>query len=181
VREDNRQIMRLAVDHLLENGHRAIGLLLPRALERWVFERHLAFDHWLRQAGLEAEEGFVHWIEDDALHSTKIDNCRHLERFLQRTRVTAVVSANFHTMDHLLELHMQARINIPDLSVVTIDQHVTVPGGTQGLDLTRVNIPLNEIGQTLADLTLAAAGKKTLPEFLELPASLHVSQSVRRI
>jgi len=92
VREDNGQGIAAAVRHLVEQGHRRIGLVIEKAPFWHNFERRDAYLRGLRQSGIEPHEQLVHWT---TLYSDADEDVAAMSAFLRRERPTAVVFATY--------------------------------------------------------------------------------------
>ncbi len=171
VHEDNRQGMELAVDHLLERGHRRIGLILQRRVEPWVFDRHEAFCERAQAAGLGDADCPVLWLPQDAA-GTDREMITRVEAFLRQNRLSAVIPANDLSMRCLDALVTDRRLNVPeDLSVISFEQdHRT--RHWLGLDQpTTVSFPLREIGRRLMAGARAACSEQNVQNRTVLPFS----------
>lgn len=180
--EDNRQAMRLAVEHLVKLGHKRIGLVLQRALEPWVFERHEAFLDTLEACGLEPDGALVHWTPT---HDPKEGNPRTQEavaRFIARESLTAIIPASFLPMLYVDRLARDRRIRIPDqLSLISMEQDIGKAQWLGGMKLTYVQFPMREMGRRLAEMARALVEQETAPAQVVLPVELVAGDSTRPV
>lgn len=106
-----------AVSHLIELGHRHIGLTgsNPESPPS-VLERRLGYQNALRKAGIEQE-----YIEDSGL--TRIESFQATKRLLRRCpQITAIFSANDDSAIGTMNAAREMGLHIPeDLSVVGFD------------------------------------------------------------
>jgi DNA-binding LacI/PurR family transcriptional regulator len=189
VQDDGEQGAALAVHHLVERGHRRIGLWLSQAPTIWVHQRRNGYLQALRDLGIEPDERKVLWtpyspVNDNACE-TQLNHVGALQRYLKEQRPTALIlgSSGQHTRT-LGEAVRKRLVRIPeDLSVVCMDQNYE----DYSLFLHRrppvVAIPLVEMGRTLARLASAVHSAKiqgaALPtETISLPWSLVEGDSV---
>ncbi len=139
---DDHAAGRAATDHLLQLGHRRIGLLnglrsLPTARLRGD-----GFRAALRDAGLPAPPSLITWhgytVPDAAPALEKIMNLRQPP--------TAVVVANVNAAMGVLTHARELGLSVPDdLSVIAI--HDAWTADHTGPPLTTVKLPLYELGQ----------------------------------
>ncbi|MEM6332001.1 MAG: substrate-binding domain-containing protein [Planctomycetota bacterium] len=179
VAEDNRQGIALAVRHLLEHGHRRIGLALPARPGRWVFDRASAYRRVLRANDIERDENLVHWHELD-------DSARDSEdafgEYLDRAKPTAVILGN-RVVAHAAEQCLQRRgVHVPDdLSIVTFDEDPDAPRPIVGVHSTYIRLPLEAMGAELGRMARLVADGARLPEEKLLPCSLVEGESVAAV
>lgn len=177
--EDNQAIVQTAVDHLVDLGHRRIALTIGRHMHGWIFERHKAFYDAMRVHGLDVDEELVHWLGHEfSSQSNKPD----LERFLKRSKPTALLAASFSAMEPLALLVQDQSIEVPrQLSVVAIDQNPGTLAMMRPIDLTCVEIPLREFGRRLVELTATTGRSEPLPPSTCLGGLLHTGTSTTRV
>lgn len=177
--EDNRQAMRLAVDHLVAQGHERIGLLMQRNTERWVWDRHEAYGEALASHGLSTDEALVHWVAMDEPVQGSEAGQEAVSAFLDRRKPTAVLAGSYLPMLYLDRLVRSGRLAVPrDLSVVSFEQNLDKGEWLGGIRPTYVRFPLREIGQRVAELARMAMEDEGLPAVSYLPARLVAGESV---
>jgi len=174
VSEDNKQAMSLAVGHLIEHGHRDIGIALPRLVEPWVFDRLDAYLQRISGAGLESH---VHWTPaGDAVSTGEVES---LQAFITGRRLTGFVPGNIDSMRGLDALVRNGRLSVPrDLSVVSFEQDHPDRNYLGVAQATRIAFPLREMGQRLAQLARFAVEGSVLEKAELLPALLIAGESV---
>lgn len=185
--EDNRQGMTLAVKHLLDKGHRRIGLLLQRRVEPWVFLRHEAFSDAMRAAGLDGSDTHVFWtpLQTDAATLANRPNdplIDQVEQFITSRKLTAIIVASNAPMTAINRLQQAGRIHIPrDLSVVMFEQNVSRGEWLNTAHPSYVRLPLKEMGERIASaaLRLRRGEKFGTPELL--PCTMIPGDTVRAV
>jgi DNA-binding LacI/PurR family transcriptional regulator len=175
--EDNRQGMKLAVEHLIAHGHRRIGLVMQWTMEPWFAQRHEAFLSALTAAGLEADSHLVHMLplaptaDDAAVESTAA--------FIEQRRPTAVIAGSFLAMLAFDRLHASGRVRIPqDLSLITFEQDFDRGRWLTGTRPTAVRLPLRTMGRQLAAQARQVVQTATSVTQLILPCELAPGASV---
>lgn len=177
--EDNLQLVHLAVDHLVEQGHRRIAFAIEAVIEPWVMLRHRAFIE--RCAHHQIDGSLSFWMPQQPLEGINSNQTENLLSFLKRESPTAALMASEGPLRHLAELMNTRRVSVPeDLSLVIVGQH---PKDTSicGVDMTRVQIPFFQMGQKLAELCQSLVMDRPADPVPPIPASLHIGQSVRRM
>src|SRR5207237_233730 len=69
VREDGAQGARLAVERLVQAGHKRIGLLAWTEGGAWIFERRRGYLEGLAAAGIGPDERLTLWLDRSATHA----------------------------------------------------------------------------------------------------------------
>jgi LacI family transcriptional regulator len=176
VHADGFNAARTGVRHLIEQGHRRIGLGITPFVMPWVFHRRAGYLKGLEDAGIEADESLVYWGSPDGKPDPE-----GFERFLNRRAPTACLFANHHALSGIEPLVRSGKLRVPDnLSVVTFDQHPDIPGWL-GVAPTTMAIPLKEIGRQLVTSARVLADGGHVEPFVELPCKLSIGKSVRLI
>ncbi len=173
VGSDDRQAGRLAVEHLLTQGHRFIGTVTG-PYRRWIVRsRLLGYEEALRESGVHMSEDLVaeaDWTPEGGARAVRI--------LLERDpRITAVFVHNDEmAIGVLRELRDQGRHVPDDVAVVGCDdlpfsQHLTP-------SLSSVHVPFEEIGKLAVQVLLRRmTAKPGLSEPSLLPVSLSVRES----
>ncbi len=180
IHEDNLQAMQAAVKHLVELGHRRIGLMLQRTLEPWALDRHEAFTHTMQRLELDSDESMVHWVDRWEPRNVSTDAVNAASRFLDRRQPTAVIAGSAAPMVCLDRLHRAGNFEVPkDLSIVSFEQDLAAGHWLGGLTPTYIRFPLVEMGRQLAEMAAQAVSDEGLPstEPIVLPAELVPGQS----
>ena len=184
VMEDNRQGMKLAVRHLVERGHRRIGLALQRHVERWVMDRDEAFAEALEEAGIDPAEFPVHYLPMGQKNQVSPGGEAALARYIHRHKLTALIPGSLAPMLCVDRLVRSGALRVPeDLSLVGIEQDL-VKGSMDWLGERRPTtlvMPLKEMGSELARLARLAAERKELPPETHLPCRISAGDTVRLI
>lgn len=181
VSEDNRQSTRLAVQHLINQGHRRIGFAIQRVVEPWVMERHEAYHDALAEAGIESEESLVHWIRRDDPRSGSAASMESVAQFIRTRQPTAILAASYQPMMYIDRLCRAGRLNVPaDLSVVSFEQS-PLNGEWQNSGWTYVKFPLREMGRTIANLARDLIAGRQNEKHVVLSAELVPGDTVARV
>jgi LacI family transcriptional regulator len=173
VMAENAAGAELAVAHLLELGHRRIGIVSDTAEISSSAERIAGYRRALDRAGID--------VSDDLIAiggSTQADaRAAAMQLLDRRDRPTAVFTANNFMTHGVLQAAIELRLSIPDeLALVGFDDLdwttlVNPP-------LTVVSQPVAELGKMAADRLLARiAGDDSAPKRLRLPTRLIVRGS----
>jgi DNA-binding LacI/PurR family transcriptional regulator len=174
--EDGVQGSRLAVDHLIEMGHRKIALVSRGYTTPWIWERLRGYREGLGAAGIEYDPRLVCWLEQD-------DEAKHGEqfrRFLDRQQPTAVFFTNQQPVEHLAPLVNKGLRIGHDLSVIHFDQAPHCRHWL-GLNATHVSIPLQQMGRKLASWAREIVDGKIPRVTQVLPCELHLGESVANL
>lgn len=178
VRVDNAMGIRLAVQHLVDQGHSDIGYLAgPRA--HLDAERRLAaFYRVAAEHGLRVPASWVHRVA-----FTVDGGVMGFERLVERAKAederlpTALLAANDYVAAGSLRSAQQHGLQVPgDLSVIGFDD-VDVARATFPA-LTTVRQPLRELGRRAAAVVLTLLEGDAAAS-VELPVELIVRGSVR--
>lgn len=176
VAEDNRQGVALAVRHLLEHGHRRIGLVLPARPGRWVFDRASAYRRVLRANEIERDENLLHWHELDESPREAEDA---FAEYLSRVNPTAVILGNRIVADIAERCIDRLGVSIPsDLSVVKFDEDPSAPRPISGTSSSYICLPLEAMGAELARMARLCSDGVRPPGEKLLPCSLVKGDSV---
>jgi LacI family transcriptional regulator, repressor for deo operon, udp, cdd, tsx, nupC, and nupG len=175
--EDGADASRQAVRHLVSQGHKRIGFVMGTFALPWVFQRRQGYLDGLKDAGLEADEGMVCWLDRD----TEANCSTKFEEYLQRRQPTAVLFGSWVLVPCLAYLVQRNRIRIPkDLSVITFDQHPNVSTWLN-CQPTCLKMPLVEMGRRLAHMAHEVTSGRILEPVTELPCELVLGESVAAI
>ncbi|MDO4306169.1 MAG: LacI family DNA-binding transcriptional regulator [Eubacteriales bacterium] len=174
---DNRKAARDAVELLLENGHRNIGIIAgPRDIST-ARERLEGYCKAHEQAGIPVQEALI-YHGDYTIQS----GVRALEMLVQRNRdMTAVFVTNYEmTVGAVIGMN-ELGIRIPEqLSVIGFDNLPFARACSP--KLTIVSQPTQEIGREVARIMLEHLdGKETGTIAEKLQTEMLMGKSVRRI
>jgi LacI family transcriptional regulator len=181
--EDNRQGMRLAVRHLIENGHRRIALVLQREAHRWAWDRHESYIDTLAENGIEVHQGLVHWIAMDESRFGDPTSQARVKQFIEDRKPTAVIAGSYLPMLYLSRLHTGGTLRIPqDLSLISFEQDIPKRPWLGAVRPAYVRCPLAAMGRKLAQLARETLelGKPSKQQFV-LPCELVQGESVRPV
>ena len=170
---DNVKATRAAVEHLLQLGHRRIGLICGRTqVNDRALDRRMAFEDRLREAGIEPDvnlvyEGDFEFVEGRAAMHRML---------LLSDPPTAVFCANDIQAIGAMSECRDDGLSVPrDISIVGFDdlpiaQYITP-------QLTTIRVPAHQMGQAAAKRVITAieTGRPPLP--LELPVDLVIRGS----
>ncbi len=129
---DNKQAVKLAIEHLMELGHRRIGYL-GTCLEQPIEDsqiRNDAFVEVAQELGLDIDPSWVHCGFDPKQPLTSQDHycqieglrgARHLLRLPKANRPTAILCYNDLAAVHAIR-HLSEHVDVPrEMSVIGID------------------------------------------------------------
>src|SRR2546421_6086057 len=144
----------LAVDHLIEAGHRDIGYVTIPVLERRTdTARYSGYRTALRRAGLPVRPPF-RWDPATGVARVGSDRIEFSRLLEQRSRPSAFFASNDLGALDLLDLTDSLGLRVPqDLSIIGFD-NVTWAGLTR-IGLTTVAQPFEDLAQTGVDLVMA--------------------------
>ncbi|MBL8581700.1 MAG: LacI family DNA-binding transcriptional regulator [Rhizobiaceae bacterium] len=173
---DNYQGARLAMSHLVELGHRRIGLVCGRSkLNDRARERRRAYQDVMREIGTDVRHDWVH--EADFDHA---EGRRAMQKLLAApSRPTAVFCANdIQAIGALFECQEQG-IEVPgQISIVGFDD---VPAAQYVRpQLTTIRVPAQAMGEIAAKRLLEAIDRRGEPVGQTLPVELVVRGTTRQ-
>jgi len=177
---DNRQGGRLAAEHLLGHGHRAIGIVSALPLDEGMADRETGFLDALRTAGLPVDRASVPVMYGN--HQIEGGRQAALELLENTPSLTAVFVLNDLMALGALEAVRSLGRRVPeDVSVVGFDD---IPfAALANPPLTTVGQPIRQLGEQAADLLLtviehgSGAGAEVPPPSVLLPNRLIQRQS----
>lgn len=174
--EDGAQGSRLAIEHLIEMGHRKIAMVQRAYITPWIWERQRGYREGLESAGIEFDERMVCWLHprDAVKHSDQ------LKRFLDRQQPTALFFSNQAAVEPIAPLVNKGLRIGHDLSVVHFDQGPHCRHWL-GLNATHVRIPLQEMGRRLAGWARDIVNGKMPKATQMLPCELVLGESVANL
>lgn len=164
--------VRLAVEHLIERGHRRIAMIAGRFSPYIVGERYDAFLRVMGEHGLEAEAHHVAMCDPTAESATRTA----LEMLDRRDRPTAIFGANDVIAAGVLKAALRLGLKVPrDLAVVGFDDS-TICGMVEP-ELTSVHVNCLRIGEVGVDCLHALLNGEECPPVTVIPAELRVRSS----
>lgn len=167
VDSDNMQGTRMAIDHLVELGHRKIAMLYAEPTSSNTLDRLRTFRESMRTHGLAVRED---WILAAESYSCLSDSMRQQIRIWmgQETRPTAIFAAGAFIARELLDYVQSLGVNVPaELSIVSYDDPTAVAHASP--TLTTILQPLEEMAQM---------GAAFLTDMIENPDSVHPQKTV---
>lgn len=169
---DNRTAARLVVEHLADQGHRRIAMIVHAPLQyNAAAERLEAYRQVLAERGLEEEAVAYADFTEESGYQAMVD-------LLARSpRPTAVFASNDLVAYGALQAVADAGLEVPhDLSVAAFDDDY--PSRFLFPPLTSLHVPANAIGEKAAQMLLDLM-EGTAPEHLRtiLPTTLSVRES----
>ncbi len=149
IEADNAQGIGMLVDHLVELGHRRIGMILGPKQQYSRYHREQAFRQTLHARGLKVRE---EWMVEGSY--TVQSGYEAMQRLLmQKELPTALVASNDNMAVGAVEACRQANIPIPErLSIVGFDDAPSA--SIVSPSLTTIHVPLSEIGSHAVDALL---------------------------
>jgi len=180
---DNQQGGRLAAEHLLALGHRAIGMVSALPLDEGMADRETGFLDALREAGLAVDRASIPVMYGD--HQIEGGRQAMLELLAHMPSLTAIFVLNdLMALGALEAVRSLGRAVPEDISIVGFDD---IPfAALANPPLTTVGQPIRQLGEQAADLLLSVvehgsgAGAETAPPSVLLPNQLIVRQSSGR-
>jgi DNA-binding LacI/PurR family transcriptional regulator len=175
VLEDGVQGAALAVRKLVELGHQRIGLVMPPYPVPWVFDRRRGYLQGLAEAGSEPDERMLLWQSPEEEEG----GAATLLQYLDRAKPTALLFGSHGGIRSLAPLVREGKISLPrDLSVIHFDQNPQCQHWLGGLRPASVMLPLEAMGQGLAELARSLIEGKPAPENVRLPCTLDLGESL---
>jgi DNA-binding LacI/PurR family transcriptional regulator len=158
---DNRQGGRIAADHLLNLGHRALGMISALPLDEGMADREAGFLDALREAGLADDRAAVPVMYGN--HQIEGGRQAAIELLTHAPSLTAVFVLNDLMALGALEGARSMSRRVPeDLSVIGFDD---IPfAALANPPLTTVGQPIRQLGEQAADLLLEVVDRGVVPE-----------------
>jgi DNA-binding LacI/PurR family transcriptional regulator len=124
--EDNHQGMELAVSHLVERGHRRIGLIMQTHSQEWVMQRYYGYMHAIEKSGLTFDAGLALLLEATQLYGDDQEirqkHIQRVEKFILKEKPTAIIVGHFFSIYWLAAAVRNLDMHIPgDLSIIGVD------------------------------------------------------------
>jgi LacI family transcriptional regulator len=174
---DNLRGAQLAVEHLLELGHRRIAMLTGRPDLQSAQLRERGYREALAAAGVPVDEALVRLGAYDPVESAKSAQ----ELLTSAHRPTAIFAANDISAIATVEVAGELGLRVPeDVSVVGFDN---IPeSALSSPPLTTVNQPIRTMGERAIELLIQLIrGETAETTHLTLATNLVVRQSTRAI
>ena len=165
-----------AVKHLYDLGHRRIAFVQVMNTGWWIFDRYQGYRQGIADCGLSTGDEMALWLPQVATEET----AAKLKDFLRGQNATAVILGSQWAAANMQWLTRDGDVRIPDdLSVISLDQKPDVAGWLGGVQPTVVEVPLKEIGQTVAEYARRVAEGEEIPETTTYANKLVHGESVR--
>ena len=181
----------LAVRHLHEHGHRRIGYVQLAVNRTYAFRRRAGYLGGLQEAGLEHDEGLVHWLPTSDMTGTGSADesgmvetwAEQLRDYLRKRRPTGLVVGNGMIMEALAQLIQAGDLRVPeDLSIVTFDQTYEIYRGFLGtLRPTVIALPWEQFGRRLVSMACDVAGGEPVAQMPQMPCQLQPGDTVANV
>ena len=166
-----------AVKHLYDLGHRRIAFVQVMNTGWWIFDRYEGYRQGLLECGLCTGDETALWLPQIATEET----AARLRDFLRGQNATAVILGSQWAAANMQWLTRDWGIRIPDdLSVISLDQKPDVAGWLGGVQPTRVEVPLKEIGRTVAEYARRLAEGRRFRKPRRMPTSWFMEKASGR-
>ena len=175
---DDEKEAEIAVDYLIENGHREIAILLPCARDASVGElRYKGYQNALAKAGLSADPELTAESGSYSLHGAYRAAG---ELAASGAKFTALFAAADTMALAAVRALCDAGLRVPDdVSVISIDgisvSQYAIPA------LTTLVQPAEELGRTAVDMLVAMIRGESANRHVTLAATLRKGESVKNI
>ncbi len=153
---DNHAAARTAVEHLMDLGHRRIGLICGRTdVNDRAYERRRAYEECLLENGISVDHDLIYECEFDMIEGRSA-----MAKMLEaENRPTAVFSANDVQAIGAIAACRDRGLVVPDdISIIGFDDlpiaRCTVP------QLTTIRVPAYEMGERAADALIVSIRTK---------------------
>lgn len=170
---DERSGVRQALAHLVNGGHRQIGMITGKFSPYIIRERYTAFVEFMKEHGLPLDSDNIKMCEPNIEEATQVA----LQLLDRPHRPTAVFASNDIIAAGLMKASRRLGLRIPeDLAVIGVDDsrvcNMLEP------ELSSVHIYCHQMGAASADLLYALLdGKTDLPHTTVIPTELIVRRS----
>lgn len=174
--DDSITASRLAVRHLIEQGHRRIGYVQVTSTGWWTFDRREGYLRELEANGIEPDEGMVLWLPPEPA----TEGFETLRAYLARRKPTAVLFGCCWAAAYMQRMTNAGQLRVPeDLSVVVFDQHPEVVHWLGGVRPTTMELPARPMGRLLATMARQLAEGREAPRESVLSCLLIGGDSTR--
>lgn len=143
----------LATRHLIEHGHRRIGLIMGHPESVPAVNRKNGYSRALREAGIDVEPNLIVHTDDNRMHGfTEKDGYQLMDRLLsENTNLDAVFATSDIQALGAMSAAKSRGVSIPDeLAIVGFDD-ILISGY---LGLTTIRQPMFDMGRQAADRLL---------------------------
>lgn len=175
---DNEAGSRKAVTHLIDNGHRTIGMISNALAITDGRERLEGYKHALKDAGIAFDEGLVVYT-----HPLELNGYSGLIDLMDKNstrQITAVFAAGDLIALGALAAARSMQLSVPEeLSLVGFDD--IDEAATLEPPLTTMHVPIVELAQNATQTLINMIERRTPPQQIELPAHLVERATVRPV
>lgn len=169
---------KLVTDHLIQNGHRKIGVIL-KSDDIQGIKRYEGIVNSLNKAEIPMNDNAVIWYATEDLNyffNGTMDSII-LDRLGD---VTSVVCYNDQIASKLIQLLKRNNLSVPnDISIVSFDNSFL--SKEMVCNLTSIIYPAKKIGKKAASILLARINNSSVKESIKVDPSLKIRGSVKSI
>ena len=169
--------MRLALEHLWDLGHREVTFLRGRRGYSYDL-KELVWEEWLRERGSSIRKGLVLRVDEPNTEEVVPLAEEAVREAIRRgTLRSALFCCNALQARGAITAITKAGLRIPqDVSIVSHDDTILATSGR--VQLTAVDLRMDEVGRAAADLLLAAlAGDDSVERSVYVAPTLEVRES----
>jgi DNA-binding LacI/PurR family transcriptional regulator len=188
---DDYGAAKIAMEHLLENGHRRIACLMEetRSISHILRDRVAGYEDAMEKAGIEIKPGWERLANAEEVVEARQTHLQwgreQMREWLKsgwhKLKCTAILAQNDHVAIGAMQVLQEAGIDVPDeVSVMGFD-------GTELCDyvtprLSSVQLPLEQMGVKAMKLLMAQIENGyTEEQVIMLPTKLRAGDSVARV
>jgi len=188
---DDYGAAKIAVEHLLENGHRRIACLMQetRNISHILRDRVAGYEDAMEHAGIEIKSGWEHLADAKQVVQARQTHLQWgreqmslwLKSDWRKLKCTAILAQNDHVAIGAMQVLQEAGINVPgEVSMMGFD-------GTELCDhvtpcLNSVQLPLEQMGVKAMELLMdQIQSGRAEEQIIMLPAKLRTGNSVAQV
>ncbi|MEG1989126.1 MAG: substrate-binding domain-containing protein, partial [Oscillibacter sp.] len=163
-----------AVEHLIDRGHRNIGMIAGRFSPYIIGERYNAFLRILQENGLDVGDANIKMCEPNIESATRAA----LELLDRKDRPTAVFGSNDVIAAGVIKAAIRLRLRVPeDVAVVGYDDSILC--GVTEPELTSVHVNCRRMGELCVERLQAMldGGDGNAPQVTLVSTELHIRKS----
>ena len=178
VYEDSIEAAARAVRYLFEKGHRRIGFVQAAVTNHgwWVFDRQEGYRRGMIECGMTYDTGLTLWLSNEPNE----ESARMLEAFIADKHPTALIFGGGQSAANMQWLTTSQKIRVPDdLSVIAFDPDPRNEARMGGVRVTTIELPLHEIGRTVAAMARSLAEGRSVAAATALPCHMIEGDSVK--
>lgn len=176
VNMDDKKAGLLAVNHLIEAGHKRIAGIF-KADDRQGHFRYSGYIEGLLKAGIQIHDNDIIWIDTEDTYHMYYNEKRILDRIKE---CTGCVCYNDEVAVSIVEICKKNNISIPDqFSIVSIDDSDLA--ANCDVPLTSVAYPIKDLGEKVAQNLLKLIKNESFNATYEFVPTITIRDSVRKI